>query len=71
MPECELLTSCPFFNNAMKGMDATAEVMKQTMCRKDNSQCARFLVYKELGREKVPSDLFPRQMDRAKRLVGS
>ena len=70
MAECECLQSCLFFNDKMKGMDATAEWMKEELCRKDNTGCARFLVFRALGKSHVPSDLFPRQVDRAQKIIG-
>jgi len=70
MADCELLDSCPFFNETMKSMPASAEQFKKNYCRGDNSICARFMVYKALGREKVPANLFPNQVDKAKDLIG-
>jgi len=69
MGECELLSSCPFFLDKMTNMPATAEILKRRYCRKDNSKCARFMVFKKLGREKVPLDLFPNQRERAQEII--
>jgi len=58
-----------FFNDKMKGMPQAAKSMKNRYCLSDNSGCARYMVFKKLGREKVPIDLFPGQVDRAKDLI--
>jgi len=53
----------------MADKPGTANVMKQNYCRGNNKGCARYVVYKALGREKVPGDLYPIQVDRAKALL--
>jgi len=67
--ECPSLRTCPFFNNKMKDMPATAELMKKRYCLGDNTECARFMVASRLGKEKVPIDLFPGQTDRAMEIL--
>ena len=69
MADCELLAKCIFFNDKMANMPAMAEMLKKKYCRGDSSNCARFVVCKSLGREKVPGDLTPSQMDRAQKLM--
>ena len=69
MADCECLAACPFFNDRMTGMPAMAEIMKKQYCRGDFANCARFTIREKLGKDKVPSDLFPNQMDRARQLI--
>ncbi len=69
MPECALLPTCLFFNEKMKDMPSLANVMKETYCKGDNSNCARYMVFMALGREKVPSVLFPNQVEKAKEII--
>jgi len=64
-----LLKGCIFFNDKMKVSDALGEMYKQRFCLGVNSKCARYMVFKKLGRENVPSDLFPNMFDRAKRIL--
>lgn len=71
MVECECLPRCPFFNNKMAEMPVTAERLKKKYCLADNSGCARFMVFKALGREKVPIDLFPHNLDRAHQIIAA
>jgi len=64
MPDCVCLERCPFFNDSMKSKPATAEIFKRHYCKNDFSACARYKVFKVLGREKVPADLYPNELDR-------
>ena len=69
MVDCELLETCVFFNDKMANMPSTAEVIKMRYCREDNSACARYMVYKTMGREKVPQDMFPNLTEMAKQII--
>lgn len=69
MPDCECLSACPFFNDKMAGMPAIAGIYKRNYCKTDNSECARYLIFKALGRMKVPVDLFPNQKERAEKIL--
>ena len=69
MADCELLPTCIFFNDKMLNYPTTAEFLKKVYCQGDNGACARFVVFKALGREGVPADLFPHNIDRARNLV--
>lgn len=65
MAECEVLRICVFFGGQMMDMPSTAEALKHRYCLGDNAQCARFMVYKALGKRKVPPNLLPNQTRRA------
>jgi hypothetical protein len=69
MADCECITGCPFFNDQMQGMDSIKELMKKRYCKGDNSGCARYKVFKVLGRAKVPANLIPNQLDRADKII--
>jgi len=69
MPDCEMISKCLFFNDKMANMPATASMMKKKYCQGDFAKCARYMVCKTLGREKVPADLTPSQMDKARLLL--
>ena len=58
MAVCECLSDCTFFDR-MANMPVTAQLTKEQYCLKDNSRCARYKIFKALGRECVPADLFP------------
>ena len=71
MAECVCLPKCVFFNDKMADMPTTAERMKQRFCLGSNVECARFMVFTALGREHVPADLFPHNIDRAQTLIAA
>lgn len=69
MAECVCLPACPFFNDNMTSMPATAELLKMRFCRGDSAGCARHMVFERLGREAVPADLYPTQTIRARHIL--
>lgn len=71
MADCQLLGGCIFFNDKMASKPTTAEMMKDTYCRGDNNKCARFTVFKTLGKPAVPADLYPNQADRARTILST
>ncbi len=68
MAECEKLSACPFFNDKMVSKPGIATIYKKHYCFGDNKECARS---QELGKEKVPVDLFPNDMERAQKIIAS
>ena len=71
MSDCDLLRTCIFFNDKMADMPSTAEVFKLNYCRGDNARCARYMVFTARGREQVPPDLFPGQVEIARKVIAS
>lgn len=69
MSVCEYLEGCVFFNVHMVDMPVTKEITRKRFCKGDNSQCARYMVFKALGRDKVPSALFPSQVEIAQEII--
>jgi hypothetical protein len=70
MTTCECLAGCPFFNDKMANMPAMANLFKKSYCEGgDFGKCARYIVFKALGKPNVPADLFPNQAERANELV--
>ncbi|MBN1698014.1 MAG: hypothetical protein JW881_10910 [Spirochaetales bacterium] len=69
MADCECLGGCIFFNDKMGNMPSIASIMKQNYCKTNNSGCARYMVFKALGKEKVPGDLFPNNVEKAKQII--
>jgi hypothetical protein len=65
MTDCEFQESCFFFNDHMQGMPDQAELFKQLYCHGGNDICARYMIFKKLGREAVPNNLFPNEITRA------
>ncbi len=69
MADCEMLTTCIFFNDKMANMPAMATLFKEHYCRRTPAACARLRIATTLGRPRVPADLFPNQDDRAKAII--
>lgn len=69
MADCECLPGCVFFNDKMADKPSTTEMMKKRYCKGDNAGCARYVVKVALGTNRVPSDLYPNQLDKARELV--
>jgi len=71
MARCELIDACIFFNDQMAGMPSTSAVYKKMFCEQDFASCGRYMIFKAMGRDNVPKDLFPNQGDRAKEIIGN
>lgn len=70
MADCECIQGCPFFNGRMAiTMSAIVESMKKKYCQGSNADCARHMIARTLGKEHVPTDLIPNQVDRAKGIL--
>ncbi len=71
MTGCELLPTCPFFGDRMKYTDGLGALYKQRYCVGDHSTCARYMVFKRLGRAAVPEDLYPNMASRAQEILAA
>lgn len=69
MADCECLAGCPFFQGFLKNMPANAELTKLKFCQSDYAECGRYLVFKALGKPKVPDNLFPRDKEKALEII--
>lgn len=66
---CELIETCIFFNDKMAKMPSMANMYKDRYCREDHLSCARYQVFKAVGRENVPTDMYPNEKDRVSLVV--
>ena len=71
MADCECIQKCPFFNDRMKDTTATASIYKRRYCHGDAGLCARYLIFKNKGRQAVPADLYPNQNERAEAILSA
>ncbi|MBN1524669.1 MAG: hypothetical protein JW904_09310 [Spirochaetales bacterium] len=62
---CECLKKCSFFNDKMADMQLVSDLMKMKYCKGEHWECGRFMVFKVLGKEHVPDDLYPNEVYRA------
>ncbi len=67
MADCERLEMCPFFMDKMQATPNIASLLKQTYCRTDKTQCARYQVIK-VGMT-PPTDLLPNDSERAQKIL--
>jgi hypothetical protein len=71
MITCELQEECQFFQNKIPVMPSTSRVLKTKYCKEGAcSACAIYIVFKKLGKEKVPGNLFPNQLDKVREILG-
>jgi hypothetical protein len=70
MSECEFLGGCPFFNDKMKEQPGMTQILKKKYCTgEEKNNCARMMIRTALGKEKVPMDLYPNQIEKAKNIL--
>ena len=69
MSECECLPTCPFFNDRMQGNNELIDFVKQRYCKGTFDLCARYQVFKVLGKGNVPEDLWPLQTSKVKDII--
>jgi len=69
MADCECLAGCLFFNDKMKDSGGLTAIYKKKYCQGDNLSCARYMVFKKLGKPAVPANLYPNMVDLAKQLL--
>lgn len=68
---CDIIEKCLFFRDRLKGIPAKASVLKRIYCRDNNSRCARYLIFRKVGSDGVPEDLFPNNYSEAFRILAS
>lgn len=60
MANCELISSCTFYKDVVHGFPDIAGYLNK-YCKGAYWECARYRIYKEYGRDKVPKGLFPQE----------
>ena len=50
--DCELLSTCPFFNDKAGDTFEMADIHKEQYCRGEYPWCGRYMVFKALERER-------------------
>ncbi len=59
MDQCEFLDICYFAKNVKDNEQ------KEAYCDSNSLRCARFMIYKGVGEDKVPNDLQPNEKMKA------
>lgn len=71
MCKCTYWGTCPFLKEMMVGMPYATERLKKLYCDGQYTECARFQVYKALGVDLVPFDLYPSMKSRADSIIAN
>lgn len=66
---CENLKGCIFYNDKMDIESGLGKMYKQKYCEGDKTLCARYIVATKIGKQNVPTDLYPNMHDRAKKIL--
>lgn len=69
MSDCPSLVKCPFYNDKIADKPILAEMYKKKYCKSNNNNCARWKIATTLGKQFVPTDLFPNQVDRINEII--
>ena len=69
MAECEFIAHCPFFNGKLAEKPAEIEKLKEEYCRTNCLHCARYMIATALGKDHMPSDLYPHEKEVAYKLL--
>ena len=69
MTTCPVLKQCRFFNDIIEDVPSISETLKNEYCLGDNSQCARYLIFLAIGKEHLPDDVFPHEVDKAEKII--
>ena len=70
MANCECMQGCPYFEkDLMKQLPDVLKLRQEQYCLGDNSTCARYMVFKALGKSNVPLDLLPSQVEKARVII--
>jgi hypothetical protein len=64
------MEGCPYFDTeTAQGISMVLKLRPEKYCFEDNTRCARYMVFKALGREHVPPTLLPSQVDKAEEII--
>lgn len=66
---CELVACCQFFTDKMGDFPKSAAYIKQKQCLGDYTACNRYKIYKEFGKENIPTDLDPDDTEEVKKII--
>jgi hypothetical protein len=69
MKICENLERCLYFKQIHSGTAAFAEELKNMYCCGNQNNCARYMVFKELGQEYIDNSLAPYMSHKANEII--
>lgn len=69
MAGCEKLPGCPMVKETRGNSPEFCMKIKEKYCNDNNSECARYMIVREVGGDFVPPDLQPDQIEEAKEII--
>ncbi|RPJ09128.1 MAG: hypothetical protein EHM28_02415 [Spirochaetaceae bacterium] len=69
MDTCELMHKCRFLNEKIADLPLVVHIMKKTFCTGSKGHCARYIIFRALGNDGLPPDLFPNHLYRAHEIL--
>ena len=69
LEKCELLSNCALFKYKISNYEGYYVEVKKKYCNGNKSDCARYKIFKVLGSEKIPLDLYPDDHVEAERII--
>lgn len=69
MADCERLPHCIFIKEKLAKTPDSLEIFIERYCQGDYSKCARHKVFRTIGKEAVPEDLYPFETERAEAII--
>lgn len=67
---CRFSSSCDFFLEKMKNNSSLKDFFKIDFCVRAPQFCARYIICSTTGKESVPKDLMPYEIQKVKELLG-
>ncbi len=67
--KCECLSGCLFYNDKMPMDHGIGAIFKKKYCLGNQAICARYQVFRALGRGFVPDNLYPNMLDMAQAMI--
>jgi hypothetical protein len=69
MLQCECITDCALYSDALVTMPGIARVFRDKYCAGNQVGCARYQAYQEFGLGNIPADLYPHEHCKLKELT--
>lgn len=69
MANCEFQRLCSCVRESSQIVSPSMEYFLKRYCLGEKSLCARYVTFREFGKENVPKDLYPHQLGKAMRMT--
>ncbi len=69
MPECEIMAECAFLRERTETLPFAAHAIRARYCTANHEHCARYMVCRVLGADRVPPLLYPGDTEDAWKMI--